>query len=261
MFGRPRPNARMVAKRAAILKCVAISSITMPPRTMLDEWMANWTTNEQREFLADLEARRSEVWGGLGDLRGDLTPWENEYFRCPYHEMPLQMQADASWRLEAFQVLIWSLGVVHSLPDVATPARAELANEYTWKDGGKLASLSRLRPQAVIDRQREVAELWHWRSRTRQIIEEGRAFPTSLASATEFRGYDDVVRSVAEGAEKDGVTTRVNGDFSLLGKAYRDLTADEWSSVRSITVERHFALNWLCGRAPKNRWDETPTET
>lgn len=29
----------------------------------------------------------------------------------------------------------------------------------------------------------------------------------------------------------------------------------------SIIMERHFALNWLCGMAPGNRWDETPTDT
>jgi len=26
-------------------------------------------------------------------------------------------------------------------------------------------------------------------------------------------------------------------------------------------MERHKALNWLCGFAPGNRWDETPTDT
>jgi hypothetical protein len=31
--------------------------------------------------------------------------------------------------------------------------------------------------------------------------------------------------------------------------------------VGSITEERHFALNWLCGYAPDNDWDATPTPT
>ncbi len=46
-----------------------------------------------------------------------------------------------------------------------------------------------------------------------------------------------------------------------MGKAYRDLDDDEWSTVSSIAMERHFALNWLSGYAPNNNWDETPTET
>jgi len=45
------------------------------------------------------------------------------------------------------------------------------------------------------------------------------------------------------------------------GKAYRDLSAHEWHEVGSIAVQRHFTLNWLCGYAPENRWDETPTDT
>jgi hypothetical protein len=53
----------------------------------------------------------------------------------------------------------------------------------------------------------------------------------------------------------------VDEDFAVGGKAYRDLSAEEFANVTSITVERHFALNWLCGRAPENRWDETPTAT
>ena len=45
------------------------------------------------------------------------------------------------------------------------------------------------------------------------------------------------------------------------GKAYCDLSAEEWANVTSISTERHFALNWVSGLAPQNRWDETPTAT
>jgi hypothetical protein len=31
--------------------------------------------------------------------------------------------------------------------------------------------------------------------------------------------------------------------------------------VKSVAVERHFTLNWLCGYAPGNEWDDTPTGT
>ena len=49
-------------------------------------------------------------------------------------------------------------------------------------------------------------------------------------------------------------------DCAAFGKPYRELTEDEWQMTTSITVERHFALNWLCGYAPNNRWDDTPTD-
>jgi hypothetical protein len=50
-------------------------------------------------------------------------------------------------------------------------------------------------------------------------------------------------------------------DYPAKGKAYRDLNTEEWAEVRSVTVERHFTLNWLCGYAPLNDWDRTPTGT
>lgn len=53
----------------------------------------------------------------------------------------------------------------------------------------------------------------------------------------------------------------VDRDFAAQGKAYRDLTDDEWSEVQSISIERHLALNWVCGYAPNNRWEETRTDT
>jgi hypothetical protein len=61
--------------------------------------------------------------------------------------------------------------------------------------------------------------------------------------------------------KEEGRFEVIDEDFAVHGKAYRDLSPEEWSEVRSITLERHFALNWLCGYAPNNRWDETPTDT
>jgi hypothetical protein len=53
----------------------------------------------------------------------------------------------------------------------------------------------------------------------------------------------------------------IEEDFPAKGKAYRELSAEEWSEVRSVTFERHIALNWLCGYSLGNEWDHTPTET
>ncbi len=71
----------------------------------------------------------------------------------------------------------------------------------------------------------------------------------------------DEQREAARQAAATGSVAVIDDDFAARGKAYRDLTDEEWAEVRSITLERHFALNWHCGYAPDNRWDETPTET
>ena len=71
-----------------------------------------------------------------------------------------------------------------------------------------------------------------------------------------------VVRVAAREAHKKGdIPTPVDGDFPAHAKAYRDLSDLERSQMMSIAMERHRALNWLCGFAPENRWDETPTDT
>jgi hypothetical protein len=110
---------------------------------------------------------------------------------------------------------------------------------------GSIRSAS-LRARAAIEKQRSIAELWHWRSRTRELIERGESPPPEVR-ANGFTTFEDIIRAAASAAAKDGVTAIASGDFSLKGKAYRDLTDEELSEVRSIAVERHFALNWLCG--------------
>jgi hypothetical protein len=108
-----------------------------------------------------------------------------------------------------------------------------------------------------------LAELWHWRSRTRQLIEAGEVYQGGAsAAAAGLHTFDDIVRTTSRfAAEEKQIDPPIDEDFPAMGKAYRDLTNNEWNDVRSITVERHLALNWLCGYAPKNAWDETPTDT
>ena len=108
-----------------------------------------------------------------------------------------------------------------------------------------------------------MAEHWHWRSRTRQLTESGFEIDPDMEEFRKsgFKCLDDIVRFSANQADAEGLHPTVDQDFAVNGKAYRDLQPEEWWEVRSITMERHFALNWLCGYAPGNRWDETPTET
>jgi hypothetical protein len=72
------------------------------------------------------------------------------------------------------------------------------------------------------------------------------------------------MRGVGSGAdiEAEGIFPAIEAeDFPVRGIAFRDLSLSEWKDVSSVIIERHFALNWVCGRAPGNRWDETPTGT
>jgi hypothetical protein len=170
-----------------------------------------------------------------------------------------QCLTNASWRLEALGTILWALKLIPWLPPYD--------EQFDGKVMGKIPGNSEiaefilttsLRPIDELNKARNRAELWHWRSRTRELIEEKRPFPAEIP---QFKSYDEIVRFSAKAANEKDSLEIIDEDFAAIGKAYRDLTDEEWSSIRSIAFERHFALNWLCGYAPDNRWDETPTDT
>jgi hypothetical protein len=252
----------MVAKRTIVLKYMVVTAHAAPPRDLLNQWMAEWSELDREKFLEDAERERKRIWRGLKKWRLPVSPRERIYFKSSAATMSDRQQTDASWRREAFQTLVWALGLIPSLPPPDIPMSGELLKAYPSADIREYIRSATLRKRREIDHQQDVAELWHWRSRTRQLIEEGRPFNTEpFLKDGAFRSYDDVIRVASERAQREGLARVIDGDFSLKGKAYRDLTDEEWSEVRSITIERHFALNWVCGYAPRNLWDETPTDT
>ncbi len=67
--------------------------------------------------------------------------------------------------------------------------------------------------------------------------------------------------TAAEAHRRGDVPQPIGDDFPVFGKPYREASVEEYDTLTSIATERHRALNWLCGRAPGNRWDRTPTDT
>jgi len=73
---------------------------------------------------------------------------------------------------------------------------------------------------------------------------------------------DDVVGIAAgSAAERGDIPGTIGEDFPVFGQPYRAITDAQWAEARSIAMERHKAMNWLCGDAPRNRWDDSPTDT
>jgi hypothetical protein len=263
---RPRrPAAEDAARRLVILKHVVVAALVAPPRDLLRGTTARWEAGERDEFQRQAAALGEHFWDGLrrAGLWEHLSPREQAYAGSTMATMTRQQQVDASWRMEAAQTLMWALAMLPELPPYDTLASHDLLKQIPSQEVTPFIAAARLREPADLERARATAEFWHWRSRTRELLERGEAFPADeQMKAAGFRGYDDIVRfSARTGAEEGTIPSCVEEDFPAKGKAYRDLTAEEWAEVRSITVERHHALNWLCGQAPGNRWDETPTDT
>jgi hypothetical protein len=192
-----------------------------------------------------------ELWEFLSDK-------EVNFFSTNPLDLSEQQIVNASWRAESVMVLMWALGMIPKNPPFDVQASFDLLKQIPHENLRAFFSNAKLVSEEEIEGNRSLAELWHWRSRTRRLIEERRPFPVEIP---QFKSYDEIVRFTAKAAnEKDGLKI-IDEDFAVGEKAYRDLTDLEWSQIASIVVERHFALNWLCGYAPDNRWDETPTDT
>lgn len=240
----PRPSATDIAGRLLVLaRCV--------------EW-ENSAPEERAELAAagDAEAQLRVAALRAGGLWEHATPAEKRFLSASPLRADERARVDASWSLEALTPLAWALGLIEDLPGYDALVSPELLGEFPDERAPELAARSRLRPTAEVDRARAVAELWLWRSRTRELIEARTPPPRG------FRSFDEIVRKAASNAHRNGFLSElIEGDFALLGRAYRDLEPAQFATARSLSIERLRACNWLCGRAPQNRWADTPLDS
>jgi hypothetical protein len=254
------PSAQDVAKRLLILKYVIVQALALPPQDILQNLFSQWSKDEQREFTNGFAERAKQVVSSLksNKLWSLMTKEEQVFVQAIPPKTKFQQHLNAMWSLESAAVLMWALGLIADFPSFDNQSDPEILKQIPHEDINKFINNSRLLPEGEIERKRSLAELWHWRSRTRQLIVEKRVPPQNLG----FDSFEQIIQQVANEAHKQGDLSEVIGnDFLAKEKSYRDLSDDEWSEVRSITIERHRALNWLCGYAKGNQWDKTPTDT
>jgi len=261
---RHPPSAEDALLRLLVLMHVVRYALLTPSPDLLKLSLESWDESDRIKFAHGAKQVRDEFWAPVraSPLWEAMSPQEKEFAATTVVTMSQQEHIDFTWRLEAMQVLMWAMEILPSLPPYDEPATPELFERLTAADIGLLIDSPRLRPHQQIEHERSLAELWHWRSRTRELIEQGRSLPADPAlEAAGLKTFDDIVRATARLCQQDGSVPVIDEDFAAYGKAYRDLSPDEWSEVRSVAIERHFTLNWLCGYAPDNKWDETPTDT
>lgn len=257
--GSAPPNARAVMERAIILKYLFVKALATPPREFLAACKKRWSKDEWNKFVGDERNRnlqlverlnRSGLWNAMGEE-------ECTFMKATSEEVTLQKQVDMSWRVESAVCLLWALGHVAELPPYDQQADAELTNQLPKESLSALLTKAALRPHETIEKQRDIAELWHWRSRTRQLQESKHKFALPAGATIE-----QIIEKASARATAGGLIPRsIGNDFPAFGKAYRDISAEEYTQSTSIAAERHRAFNWLCGCAPENRWAETPTDT
>jgi len=154
---------------------------------------------------------------------------------------------DAIWRGEALGTLLWALQLLE-LPAYDQPF-----------DAAEVAAVqldeAELRDAEEIELERDSARLWHWRARTTSLQAAG-----ALELPERYATFDQLIAATAmRGYEQGVLPAPMRGDFRAYGKVYRHLSPEQHAEAHSIAVERHHALNWLCGEG--ETWDDVPLDT
>lgn len=254
------PNARTVLERTIILRELFVKGLVTPPLDVLAKTMDGWGETERHAFNEDGKKQFSDRISRLRELGLwiKMMKEEREFLNVGPLETSRQAMVDAIWLIESIVCLLWALGYVSELPPYDEQTDPEMANRLPKESAETLFSKVSLRPAHQIQKQRDIAELWHWRSRTRRLQELGQMPPLPGEGYT----IEEIISlASSKAAEAGDLPAPIEKDFPAFGKAYRDISPEEFATATSIAQERHRAFNWLCGLAPGNRWADTPTDT
>jgi hypothetical protein len=257
------PTSQDVVRRVVILKSQVFYSLGVPPLDYFKQKLADLSVEQQKDILRKFKEASNQIKSFLKSnyLWKYMTDEERDLIEADLLRINIQAHKNASWRVESAVVLMWALRMIDEFPAFDTQTTPEVLKKIQDEYLLKFTGGEELLPADVLERQRGIAELWHWRSRTRELIERGDKIPPEIAKLG-LTSYDKIIEMSASEALKSGDIPRViDNDFVACGKAFRDLTVEEWQDVRSVIIERHYAMNWLCGYAPGNKWDRTPTDT
>jgi hypothetical protein len=157
------------------------------------------------------------------------------------------------WRTESMATLLWALGKLQEMPPfgiriVPKIYKTGLPQGASDEDWGKDVQ-PRNREQVV--RMRELANLWHWRSRTRLMQLQGMSPPQGET-------YGQTVARAVDYARQQGLIMEPGGDLTVKGITFTKLDQQAFGEAFSSSLERHYALNWLLDGVA---WDDVQTDT
>ncbi len=204
----------------------------------------------------DAEGERFDLlaWLRTENLDAAVSPVERQLLTTRVGRLAADEAEAASWQAEGLAVLGWAAVMVTAVPpyDIpADPAAALALIPAPWDTTTAFRRSVHLRSEDDVARERERAELWHWRASTAELAPR--------LSRRDQDGLRDAVRDVAVEALLAGLILDIrDDDFAVGGRPYRDLPSDTVETLGEIAFQRHRALNWLCGLG--DDWDKVPTD-
>jgi hypothetical protein len=158
----------------------------------------------------------------------------------------------AAWQAEGLATLGWALQLSDQLPpgELADVPDVLAATPSPWDQTSSWLAARVLRPEEIIARERDRAELYDWRI---SVELSGRG-----ANASERAQFESMVDEVAIEAAAAGFLTASETDFSIGGLPLGSFTDDDLAKLAATSEERLRALNWLCGFG--SSWDDVPLD-
>lgn len=194
------------------------------------------------------------TWLRDEQLLDRATEWEQRMFTLPVGQLTEEDSSQLAWSGESLAALAWATGAVAEAPLIHEPYPVEavlLAVPSPWTGTGNWLAEVPLRTPEELANERERVELWWWRA----------SVSGDLAS-TRGKGRGELIDAIRETAHEGFAANLLprpaQGDFSIDGLPFGQLSVDDQLMVGAIAEERLRALNWLCGFG--ETWDDAPVD-
>jgi len=182
-----------------------------------------------------------------------LTAREAALLDSPLRSIAQEAIAEVSWQGEALVVLAWAVGVL-DVPPIDVTSDLQTIMDLVprpWDAIKAWMSESTIVSQSDLVREREHAEIWHWRATT-ELLRRG-------ASPADRHDYEAAISEVAAEARIAGYVPALRaGDFIVRTRSIKEISDTEVDELIAVTSQRLRALNWLCGFG--TTWDDVPLD-
>ena len=200
------PTSQDVVRRLVILKSQVFYSLGVPPLEYFKQKLADLSVEQQKDILRKFKEASNQIKSYLksSHLWKYMTDDEREFIEVDLLQMNFQAHKNATWRVESAVVLMWALRMINEFPAFDAQTNPEILKKIQDEFLLKFTGSEELLPTYVLERQRGVAELWHWRSRTRELVERGDKIPPEIAKLG-LTSYDKIIEMSASEALRVGI--------------------------------------------------------
>lgn len=177
-------------------------------------------------------------WVLANHLLDEMEPHERNFVSSELGTPESQSVIDGSWRAEGVAVLAWALGLAELPPHDQLVDLTELFSRIDFGEDKRSSVLENpiLRPEEELYWMNARLLGMHWR------LNEFRLHPLGM----DFAAFS---RDCWFGSFDLTGIQLIETDLAVAGQSVAKAPADRVDQTGSIAVERHRAINWLCGWA------------